>query len=99
MLFDHTIEIEGTEVKMCVEGTGAMNGIGAYEFWGARCYDHGSFEFEEFVLISVDKPEYKQACEDWVANDANFDKMSELGFKKMEDDAADVPDYDEPEYD
>ena len=34
-------EDEGRDVEIFIEFTMENSGIGAYEFWGQRCYDHG----------------------------------------------------------
>ena len=47
---EHEIEVE-VEVNLLVSN----DGIGAYEYWGQRCFDKGqpTFELESFKVISA----------------------------------------------
>ena len=46
----------GTDVEITVElgVRWASNGIGAYEFWGQKCFDSGDLQPEEFSSFSVE---------------------------------------------
>jgi hypothetical protein len=55
------------------------DGIGSYEFWGAKCYDAG----QDFIEIDDIKPifreEHSLSDRDWVTKELefNFDKYAE----------------------
>lgn len=95
--------VSGKEHELEVSFTFGIgnDGIGAYEFWGAKCYDHGSAYIEEwydevFTVVGKTKkyelkkvPEYiSNALEKWI--NENEDKLME---KAGEDN------YPEPDFD
>ncbi len=86
MQLKHSFEAaDGTEIKMEILAEGGRDGIGAYEFHGQRCYDHGNWIWEDFTLESVDKPEYLTEANAWI--DAHLDELREAADKEAESQA------------
>lgn len=80
-----TIEINEVEIDFAAEVTYEIgnNGIGAYEFWGQKCYDRGHDYIENIILekvivdknIIIDKDILFTAVEKYI--EKNFDSISE----------------------
>jgi hypothetical protein len=50
--FNYCVEVDGEEVELEFEGTLGSDGIGAYEFWGAKGYDAGHTTIEEIFCLT-----------------------------------------------
>lgn len=95
--WDATVHIEVTSV--------GNDGIGSYEFWGARGYDKGSNYVEEFDISDIDIPGLELSAEDEariineLRNDEAFASRvrEEVDVDALAEDERDVePDYDYP---
>ena len=58
---------DGREIVLDLHPVIVNNGIGAYEFWGQRCYDHGQPEVEEFQIVSISEESCREQAEAWIA--------------------------------
>lgn len=86
------------EFEVEVEFSIANSGIGAYEFWGAKCYDNGSdypeiSEVNPIDILSFKKWE-RRVIRQWLANDKNIESLQDK-IEMPEPDEPDYPDSDE----
>jgi hypothetical protein len=107
----HAVEIELEDDILEVEFTGELSlendGIGSYEYWGAKFYDAGTnyFQLQDLTWDTTQyTDEQNKAIQEYVDNSDNWsaieEKMSESLFENMGPDEPDYePDDCEPDYD
>jgi DNA mismatch repair ATPase MutS len=106
----YTAEIELEDDILDVEFTGELtlenDGIGSYEYWGAKCYDEGT-DYFELQSLEWDKTLYteeqNQHIQSYIDAEENWrmidEKMNESLFEKMEEGPDPDDDYDDRDYD
>lgn len=86
----HTVTIEPTitladrtEIEVAMQATirWVNNGIGAYEYWGAKCVDN-QYEWELYDVAILSHLEHLEEIENFIEN--NEDVIREAAISKFE---------------
>jgi hypothetical protein len=89
-----TISVGDYELPVEYKGEWINDGIGAYEFWGAKCYDHGInyVQIEDIIPLFTDETSEQRSEIKSLIND-NFEDYAEEIAERVE--AADVQEGDD----
>lgn len=83
MTIELDVEIEEREVHLSIELAPIYGGIGAYEYWGSKCFDRG--RIDEWELMDVDwegEGVTPKQVDDWL--ERNWDTVEEAAFDKAQ---------------
>lgn len=88
MEYTFCFEIADREVEVTVEVdvTYGNDGIGAYEYWGAKCYDHGNTTAEAGDIDILSAQWTNDGREINVEGKTKFAKLVSDAFDKHQDD-------------
>ena len=75
---------DGTEIELELTPEFSSTGIGAYEFWGQKCYDRGETIVEGFSIESISDEAYRKEVEEWLAT--NPEILQEQALDQQADD-------------
>jgi len=81
--FSTHVEFEDSEIEIEFEADLSRGGIGAYEFWGQKCYDRGEYEIDNITFDEQDlTPEQigvvSKKAEKGDFDDIVWDKVAEI---------------------
>ena len=107
----HELELDGVDyvIEFDADKIGVGNdGIGAYEFWGAKGIDRGTDYVEEFEInnlivsypddrVVVNKALLEEIKDKIYDTNAVYEKIGEQYFAENEPDYPDEPEYDNNE--
>ncbi len=78
-----SLNVTSRDVKLVLNAVLGYNGIGAFEFWGQKCYDRGELEIDEITfdenLFSKDEcEEINNRIENNEFDDDIYEKVADI---------------------
>lgn len=86
-------EFNGKESIVKAKVSFGYDGIGSYEFWGAKCYDRGNLCCDEIIIESINGESFNN---DFDIPEDLTEKIEEKALEKLQDQVDDYPEPDLP---
>ena len=88
--FQCPVEFGAGEKTIEFHASFGYNGIGSYEFWGAKCYDRGDLEMEDITCSPTEDAAFNAALEELLNDFFDFLECGNANAVRIMEAAADA---------